>query len=102
MNTKHNTLIQEILDAESRQDQARIGRLLMDSRIVDIDLYNAKNYIPDPSAIDDLMDPYDLLALENDMIKKEMAVVEQVIDELIDSKEERINTINERWAAPRQ
>ena len=44
------------------------------------------------------MDPYNRLALQNDMLKKEMAVVEKAIDELVDTTEERINQINEKWS----
>ena len=98
MNRDHNDLIQEILNAEARNDHTLIGKLLVDARITDVDLFSSRNYIPTASAIETLMDPYNRLALQNDMLKKEMAVVEKAIDELVDTTEERINQINEKWS----
>ena len=98
MNRDHNDLIQAILDAEARNDHSLIGELLVEARITDVDLFSSRNYIPTASAIETLMDPYNLLSLQNDMLKKEMAVVEKAIDELVDSTEERINEINEKWS----
>ncbi len=99
MNSNHNTLIQDILDAEARNDHSRIGNLLLDNRIVDIDLFSSRNYIPNPSAIENLMDPYNMLRLENDLLKNEMSEIEKAVDKLIEATEATSKETNDKWGS---